>query len=63
MTVSFTFVCLTKVPYVPSMVIVDFPVAVEPLTDSVKVLEEVAGLGLNEAVTPLGSPVAVKVTS
>ena len=45
------------------MVIVDFPVAVEPLTDSVKVLEEVAGLGLNEAVTPLGSPVAVKVTS
>jgi len=45
------------------MVIVDFPAAAEPLTLSVKVLVDVAGLVLNDAVTPLGSPLALSVTS
>ncbi len=46
----------------PVMVIVDFPVAAEPLAASVSVLVEVAGLGLNDAVTSLGSPLALRVT-
>ena len=47
----------------PVMVIVDWPVAVEPLTVSVNVLVEVVGLVLNDAVTPLGNPPALRVTS
>ena len=39
------------------------PVAVEPLTVSVSVLVEVVGLVLNDAVTPLGIPLALRVTS
>jgi hypothetical protein len=50
-------------PNVPVMVIVDFPMAADPLTVSVNVLVEAAGLGLNDAVTPLGSPLALRVTS
>ena len=46
----------------PVIVIVDFPMAAEPLTVSVNVLVEVAGLGLNDAVTPLGTPLALRVT-
>src|ERR1019366_8717863 len=52
-----------RLPYVPVMVIVDWPVAVEPLTVSVNVLVEVVGLVLNDAVTPLGNPPALRVTS
>jgi len=44
-------------------VIVDFPVAAEPLTVSVSVLLVVVGSVLNDAVTPLGIPVALRVTS
>ncbi len=40
----------------------DVPVVAVPLAVNVKVLEEVAGFGLNAAVTPLGTPVADKVT-
>ena len=47
----------------PSIVIVDFPVAADPLTVSVNTLVEVVGLVLNVAVTPLGIPLAVRVTS
>lgn len=47
----------------PITVIVDRPVAVEPLTFSVKVLVRVVGLGLNEPVTPLGKFAALRVTS
>ena len=47
----------------PVMVIVDWPVAVEPLTVSVNVLVEVVGLVLNDAATPLGIPLALRVTS
>ena len=39
----------------PVMVIVDLPVAAEPLTVSVNVLVEVVGLVLNDAVTPSAS--------
>jgi len=45
------------------MFIADWPVAVELLTVSVNVLVEVVGLVLNDAVTPLGIPLALRVTS
>jgi len=45
------------------MVIIEVPVDAEPLAVSVRMLLPVAGLGLNEAVTPLGIPDAVKVTA
>ena len=45
------------------MVMVDFPVAAEALTCSVSVLVVVVGFGLNDAVTPLGAPLALRVTS
>jgi hypothetical protein len=41
---------------------VEFPVAADALAVSVKVLVEVAGLGLNCAVTPVGIPVALRET-
>ena len=63
MTVSLTVVFLLRVPYVPVMVIVDLPVAAEPLTLRVSVLVEVVGLMLNNAVTPVGIPLAARVTS
>ena len=52
-----------RLPDVPSIVIVDFPAAADPLTCSVNVLVEVAGFGLKDAVTPLGNPLALRVTS
>ena len=60
---SLTVVFLLSVPYVPVMVIVDFPVAAESLIANVNTLEEVVGFVPNVAVTPLGSPVAARVTS
>lgn len=45
------------------MVIVDFPIAAASLTCSVNVLLDVAGLVPNDAVTPLGVPLALRVTS
>ena len=44
------------------MVIVDVPGAVPDCTVSVSVLVVLVGFGLNPAVTPLGRPVAFKVT-
>ena len=44
------------------MVIVVPPIAAESLTASVNVLVEVAGSGLNDAVTPVGSPLALRAT-
>jgi hypothetical protein len=44
------------------MVIVLVPIAAESLAFSVTVLLEVAGLGLNDAVTPLGNLLALRVT-
>jgi hypothetical protein len=54
---------LIIVPYVPVIVIVDFPAAADPPTVSVKTLEEVVGFVPNVAVTPVGIPVAARVTS
>ncbi len=45
------------------MVMVDFPVVAPSPTVSVKVLVEVVGLGLNDAVTPLGTSIAVRLTA
>ena len=62
-TVSPTVVELVKLPDVPVMVTVRlFPVVAVLLALSVRVLELRAGLGLKDAVTPLGKPDADKVT-
>jgi len=61
-TVRVTVVVCVKPPDVPVTVTVAVPVVAVLLAVSVKALEEVAGLGLNAAVTPLGTPVADKVT-
>jgi len=53
---------LVRLPEVPVIVRVTVPVAAVPLAVNVNVLEAVAGLGLNEAVTPLGRPDADKLT-
>ena len=63
MTVSLILAFSVLVPDTPLIVIVDFPVAAEPLTVSVSVLVVVVGSVLNDAVTPLGIPVALRVTS
>ncbi len=51
-----------KLPEVPVMVTVTVPVVAVPLAVSVNVLVLVVLLGLNDAVTPLGSPDADKLT-
>jgi hypothetical protein len=61
-TVNQIATLLESVPDVPVIVNEDLPVGVELLTVRVSVLVEVAGFGLNDAVTPLGNPVAVRVT-
>ena len=55
-------VVLVKLPDVPVMVTAAVPMVAELLAVSVKVLVEVAGFGLIDAVTPLGSPEADKLT-
>jgi len=59
---SITVVLRVKLPNVPVMVIVDFPTAAESLTSRFNVLVEVDGSALNDAVTPLGTPLALRVT-
>src|SRR5260370_40355473 len=61
-TVKLTVVVLTKRPNEPVTVTVSVPVAALPLAVSVSVLVLVALLGLNDAVTPLGRPVADRFT-
>ena len=61
-TVTLNDVSLVKLPDVPLMVTGNVPVAAEPLAVRVSVLVEVAGFGLNAAVTPLGRPEADSVT-
>lgn len=58
-----TVVFLLRLAAVPVIVMVDLPVAAESLTVSVSVLVEVVGLVLNDAVTPVGAPLALSVTS
>jgi hypothetical protein len=55
-------VVLVRLPDVPVIVTVTVPVVAVPLAVNVSVLEAVAGLGLNDAVTPLGRPDADKLT-
>jgi hypothetical protein len=61
-TVSETEVVFDKMPDVPVIVTEDVPVAAVPLAVSVNVLGLVALLGLNDAVTPPGRPLADKLT-
>jgi len=62
-TVRATVVVAVVLPEVPVMVTVTGPPAVAVLlAASVSTLEVVEDVGLNDAVTPLGSPVAVNVT-
>jgi hypothetical protein len=51
-----------KLPEVPAMVTVAVPVVAVPFAVNVSVLVVVAGFALNDAVTPLGSPDADKLT-
>jgi hypothetical protein len=55
-------VVFVRLPEVPVIVTVTVPVLAVPLAASVTVLVPVAGLGLNDAVTPLGKPDADKLT-
>jgi hypothetical protein len=61
-TVSVTVVVCVRLPDVPVIVTVAVPVVAVLLAVSVSVLVEAAGLGLNAAVTPLGTPVADRFT-
>src|SRR5262245_24485892 len=61
-TVTDTVVLLTRVPEVPVMVTLTVPAGAELLAVSVNVLVLVVLGGLNEAVTPLGRPEALKLT-
>jgi hypothetical protein len=61
-TVSESVVVFVKLPEVPVMVIVAGPATAVLMADSVNVLLIVAGLGLKDAVTPVGKLVADKVT-
>ena len=61
-TVRAMVVLFVKLPEVPVMVTVAAPAVAVLLAVSVKVLVAVAGLGLKEAVTPLGKPDADKLT-
>jgi hypothetical protein len=45
-----------KLPEVPVTVTIEEPIVAESVAVRVKVLVPVAGLGLNDAVTPLGNP-------
>lgn len=63
LTVRATVVLAVVLPEVPVMVTVTGPPTVAVLLAvSVRTLELVEDVGLNEAVTPLGTPVAVKAT-
>ena len=57
-----TVVVFVKLPDVPVIVTVTVPVVAVPLAVRVNVLVLAVLLGLNDAVTPLGRPDAVKPT-
>jgi hypothetical protein len=62
-TVSVMVVVALRLPEIPVIVTVTVPAFAVLLAVRVRVLVEVAGFGLNAAVTPLGSPEAASVTS
>jgi len=61
-TVRVIVVVFSKLPDEPAIVTVTVPIVAALLVASVNVLVMVAGLGLNDAVTPLGRPEADKLT-
>jgi hypothetical protein len=61
-TVRLSVVVSVRLPDVPVMVTVDWPAAAELLAVSVSVLVVVVLVGLNDAVTPVGSPEAARLT-
>lgn len=61
-TVRIMVVVCVKVPDVPVMVTATVPMVAALLAVSVNVLVVMAGLGLNDAATPLGRPEADKLT-
>jgi hypothetical protein len=61
-TVSAIVVLAVRLPLVPVMVTVDEPAVAELLALSVNTLVPVVGLVPNDAVTPLGRPLAASVT-
>jgi len=61
-TVTLSVVVAVRVPDAPLIVTTKVPNAAVGLAVSVSVLVEVVGFGLNEAVTPVGNPVADNVT-
>jgi hypothetical protein len=60
-TVSLIVVLAVRLPDVPVIVTVVVPAAAVALASSVRVLLEAVGLALNDAVTPAGSPLALRV--
>src|SRR5690349_1480267 len=62
LTVRETVVVLVKLPEVPLIVMLNVPVVAVLLAVRVKLLAEVAGLGVDDAVTPLGRPEADRLT-
>ena len=61
-TVRLIVVACVRLPEVPVTVTLNVPRAAVLLTVNVAVLLEVAGFGLNAALTPLGKPEADRVT-
>ena len=61
-TVSEIVVVLVIVPELPEIVMLAVPVVAVPLAVNVKVLLLEVDVGLNDAVTPLGEPLAEKLT-
>src|SRR5271155_2957041 len=61
-TVKLTEVVCVKLPDTPVIVTVAVPVVAVPLAAKVKMVELVEGFALKAAVTPVGKPVAEKVT-
>ena len=61
-TVNVSVVVALRLPDVPVTVTVTFPTFAALLAVRVKTLDEVAGFGVKEAVTSLGSPEAASVT-
>ena len=62
LTVRVTVVEAVRLPDTPEMVMVEVPAAAPAPTVRVNVLVELVGFGLKPAVTPVGRPVALRVT-
>jgi hypothetical protein len=63
LTVRLIVVVLVRLPLVPTMVTSTVPVVAVLAAVNVTSVEDDDVIGLNDAVTPLGNPVAVNVTA